>query len=232
MLGCTAGVNCISGVIKGAGSFCGRPACLQAPCAADAPLSTSGSSKNLGRGENAPARADTPVKRLCAIPQKCLIPNLRIATLMNSRPCFQHQIRFSVLAPEDVPLPPLSPERDEGSVLAGRAGLAGHRDPCLLGARAAPPGERHPQAQAGWRLPGDNSTARNPTSDTPCSREALAKKPRAGFPAAGLSHQPLVRPQSRRLAAPWVASACRALLGFDFSWEFLRGTRLSWDGFR
>lgn len=225
-------MNCVGGVIKGAGSLCGRPACLQAPRAADAPLNTSGSSKNLGRGENAPARADTPMKRLCAIPQKCPIPNLRIAALMNSRPCFQHQIRFSVLAPEDVPLPPLSPERDVGSVSAGRAGLAGHRDPCLLGARAAPPGERRPQAQAGWQLPGDNSTARNPISDTPCSREARAKKPTAGFPAAGLSRQPLAWPQSGCLAAPWVISACWALLGFDFTWELLRGTRLSWDGFR
>lgn len=64
---------------------------------ADAPLSTSGSCNNLGREENAPTGAHTPVKRLCVIPQKCLIPNLRIAALMSSRRCFEHQIHFSLL---------------------------------------------------------------------------------------------------------------------------------------
>lgn len=52
---------------------------------------------------------------------------------------------------------------------------------------------------------------------------------KARFIAAGLRHQPPAQPQPGRGAAPWVDSACWALLEFDFSWEFLRGTRLSWD---
>lgn len=58
------------------------------------------------------------------------------------------------------------------------------------------------------------------------SQETASK---LGFIAAGLSRQPPARLQSACLTAPWVTSACRALLGLDLCWEFLRGTRLSCD---
>lgn len=59
------------------------------------------------------------------------MPNQRIAALINSRRCFECQIDCGAAA-EDVPLPIAVQERE-----AGRAGMAGLRDPCGLRARAA-----------------------------------------------------------------------------------------------
>lgn len=185
--------------------------------AADAPLSTSGSCNNLGREENAPTRAHTPVKRLCVIPQKCLVPNLRIAALMNSRRCFECQTDFSRCCRRCS-----SPHPCAGA--GSGQGWDGRAQRSLRAACQGCPPQQCLWTKAGWRLSKDNSTVRNPTSDTPCSREAQPRnRQRVGFYRCRAEPQPPARLQSARLAAPWVTSACRALLGLDLSWEFFKG---------
>ena len=130
--------------------------------------------------KNAPTRANTPVKRLCAIPQKCPIPNLRIAALMNSRLCFEHQIHFSLLLQKTSLSPRSSPSGKRGA--RKQAGLVwqGSEIPACWGQGLPAPARQRPQTKAGWRLSRDNSTARNPTSDAPCSREARPRNRQQG----------------------------------------------------
>lgn len=189
--------------------------------AADAPLSTSGSSNSLGREENAPARADTPVKRLCAIPQKCRVPDLWVAALMSSRLCFEQQIRRSSLLQKTSLSPCSSPRGKRGACT--QAGLG---DRCLAGTEGCPPRRASgPRPRLGGSFQGTIAQWEIPLQ-TLLAQEKPGQETgsKACFIAVGFSCQPPARPQPGRATAPWIASACRALWGLDWSWEYLRGT--------
>lgn len=154
------------------------------------------------------------MKRLCAIPQKCPIPNLRVAALMNSRLCFEHQIRFILLF-QETSLSSGSSRAGSGQ-RAGRALWQGWEIPACWGQGCLP---RCSQTKAGWWLPGDNSTARNPTSDTSCSREVQPRSRQQGmFYSCGAQPAASGMATARTCGRP----LSRNLLDSEFSWEFLR----------